>query len=114
MAEVFATIAFFIIAFMVWQLYRAKQYNRFLRWLLAEVKPKLIERLTLELEQGRCDKFPNTDAHIEATILFYTQYKVRIFQAAYERELIGEEWLAVPANKRLAQHLMHKEQNFRL
>ena len=114
MAEVFAILGIAIIAFMLWQLYRAKQYNRFLKWLSSDIKPQLIENIREELEQTRSEQFPNTEAHVEATILFYSQYRIRIFQAAFEREIISREWLAVPANKRLVQHLMHKEASFRL
>ena len=114
MAEVIIVLAIAVLLFMSWQLYRARQYNRFLDWLKRDIEPQVVNSLMVELEQSRSALFPNNEAHQQATIYYYTYKKVRIFQAACAREIISKEWLQVPANQRLAQHLMHSEQAYRI
>lgn len=99
-------------SWLVWQLLRAKKFTRFKQTLEQEIKPKVVAHIIEELNENRCEQFPNSQAHQEATIYFWCQYKSRILQAALEREIIDEKWLKATNNLRNSQHLFHVEKHF--
>ena len=65
-----------------------------------------------ELEETRCNVFPNNECHQQATIFYWTQYKSRILHAALQREIVTEQWLKDTGNLRNAQHLFYVESRF--
>ena len=114
MIEVIVLFAVLFLIWIIWQYLNARQFNQFQRELLNEIKPQLVDAIKLELEENRSELTPNSDAHIEATIHFWTAHKVRILQGALKYEIFDETWLEKPQNKRNAQHLLHVEQAFRV
>lgn len=99
------------LAWLIWQLLRAKNFTRFKQTLEQEIKPKVIAHIIDELNETRSELFPNTQTHQEATIYFWCQYKSRILQAALEREIIDKQWLTATGNLRNSQHLFHVERH---
>lgn len=97
---------------MLWQLYRAKQFNAFKRYIQEELKPLVIKQLTSELIATRNDQFPNSDIHIEASCYYWGLYNIRILQWALNKEIITEEWLKKSGKYRHCQHLFHVEQSY--
>lgn len=114
MMEVFATLAVVCLLWMIWQLYRAKQFNRFKQTLQIDIAPKVIDAIKTELEASQSEAFPNNESHVQATLFFWTQYPIRILQAAIERDIIDEKWLKETGNVRHSQHLMHIQQQYLL
>jgi hypothetical protein len=114
MIEFIALSALFCLAWMMWRLYQAKQYNRFVDWLNSEVRPQLVQCLNEEFEDNRNELFPNTPEHIQAALYYYQQYPVRIFEAAVAREIIPPVWLESKTNKRHAAHLLYVQGNVRI
>lgn len=110
--EILVIIAVGVILWMVWQLYRAKQFTQFKQLIESEIKPKIVDHLTNELIENRSDLFPNSDCHIQASINYWCKYKVRVLQFALEKEIITEQWLEETGNTRNCQHLFHVEQQF--
>ena len=110
--EIFVIIAVGLLLWMVWQLYRAKQFNKFKLLIEIELKPQLVDFLKNELIEGRNDLFPNSDCHIQASIDYWCRYKVRIVQFSLEKEIITKQWLEETNNTRNCQHLFHIEQQF--
>lgn len=111
--EVLVIIAIGLLLWMVWQLYRAKQFTQFKQLIESELKPKIIDYLKTDLIDNRNELFPNTDCHIQASIQYWCQYKVRILQLALEKEIITQQWLKETGNMRNSQHLFHIEQQFK-
>ena len=109
--EVIALLAFIALAWLVWQLVKAKKFNRFKQQITNELKEKVIENIISELNDTRSDLYPNNDCHQAATIFYWTQYQSRILQAALNREIIDEQWLRDTNNLRNSQHLFFIEQN---
>lgn len=109
--QIIAVIALAALAWLIWQLVKAKRFNRFKQKIEDELKSKVIESVIEELELTRSDVFPNNDCHKEATILYWTQYKSRILQAALSREIITKEWLKNSGNLRNSQHLFYIEKH---
>lgn len=114
MPEFIITIAIASLCWLVWRLYQAKQYNRFIDWLNADIKPKLLEQLQVELIENRSEVTPNTDAHIQATLYYYQQYPIRIFEGALHREIILPIWLEKKQNKRFISHLLALQNQHRI
>ncbi|GLX84343.1 hypothetical protein tloyanaT_05950 [Thalassotalea loyana] len=114
MLEVLASLATLTILWMVWQLIRAKKFNKFKEVLMHDVKPDVIKAIKTELEESRSEVFPNNEYHVQATVYFWTQYPIRILQAALERDIIDEQWLIKTGNLRHSQHLMHIQQHLML
>jgi hypothetical protein len=112
MAEIIILLAGLSLLWLGYNLYRAKQYNKFLSWLDQEIKPQLIIKLKEELELSRNDLTPNNDCHIQATIHYWTSHKVRILEGALSREIIPASWLGNKLNYRMAQHLRHRQNQF--
>lgn len=110
--EFFVVIAVLIIAWLTWQLFRAKQFTQFKQLIETELKPQIADYLTNELIENRSDLFPNSDCHIQASIDYWCKYKVRILQFALEKEIITKQWLVETGNTRQCQHLFHVEQQF--
>jgi hypothetical protein len=98
---------------MLWQLKKARQFTQFKQQLFTEFKPKILAAIAEELKQQRCEKYPNSDIHIQASQAYWGKYAVRILQAAMERELIDENWLKKTGNWRNSQHLLFIEQQFK-
>ncbi|MBL4909217.1 MAG: hypothetical protein JKX78_04200 [Alteromonadaceae bacterium] len=101
-----------LLIWLAWQLYRAKQFNKFKALLNSEVKAKVIAVIKEDLTNQRSEQFPNTQAHIDATIYYWTQYPIRILQAAIYYEIIDKQWLQTTNNVRNSQHLMHLERQY--
>lgn len=107
--QVIAVLALAILLWLVWQLIKAKRFNAFKQKIEDELKEQVICHIIEELEQTRSDMFPNNNCHKEATILYWTQNKSRILQAALQREIITKQWLIDSKNLRNAQHLFYIE-----
>ena len=88
---------------------RAKHFTQFKRQIIQELKPKVITSIIDEMTQTRSDQFPNTSAHQEATISYWSASAGRVLQAALMREIIDEQWLKETGNLRNSQHLFHIE-----
>lgn len=114
MFEVTVFIAVSILVWFSWRLYQAKQYTKFIAWLNEDIKPKLLAVITEELTANRDEVFANNDAHIKATLYYYQQYSVRIFEAAVAREIISPSWFDNKQHKRHASHLLFVQAPFRL
>ena len=110
--QIIVVLALTALAWLVWQLIKAKRFNRFKQRIDDELKDKVIASIIDELEQSRNDTFPNNDCHKTATIYYWTQYKSRILRAALQREIITEQWLKDSGNLRNAQHLFYVEKCF--
>ena len=111
MLEVLASLAVLSIVWMIYQIIRAKKFNHFKEILITDIKPEVIKAIKVELETLRSDSFPNNKCHIDATLYFWTQYPIRILQAALERDIIDQKWLEKTGNVRHSQHLMHIQQH---
>lgn len=110
--EIIVVIVAFAVIFLiwlVWQLMRAKHFTQFKQQITQELKPKVIAAIIAEMDESRTEKKPNTPAHQEATILYWTASSSRILQAALMREIIDENWLKETGNLRNCQHLFHIE-----
>jgi Flp pilus assembly protein TadB len=107
--EIVAFLAFLILAWLSWQLVKAKRFTRFKQQIDNELKNKVIANIKQELTHTRCEGLPNNDSHQAATIFYWTQYKSRILHAALSREIISQEWLINSGNLRNAQHLFFIE-----
>ncbi len=105
-------IALFSLLWLVWQLLKAKRFNRFKQQIEDELKNKVIQNIIDELNESRSELYPNNDNHQEATILFWTQYKSRILHTALQRGIIDKQWLKNSGNLRNAQHLFHIENQY--
>lgn len=109
--EVIAVLAAAALVWMSWQLYRAKQFNKFKQAINTELKPRVIAYLKQELVETRSELTPNTDAHIHASLYFWCQYPSRILQAAMRWQLLDEHWFEQTGYKRHCQHLFFIEQD---
>jgi hypothetical protein len=109
--ELIVIIAGATLLWLIWQLIKAKRFTRFKQLLEQEIKPKVIAHIEAELKETRSDLLPNSTSHIQATIYFWSQYKVRILQAALMREIIDEKWLKETGNWRNSQHLFFIERD---
>jgi hypothetical protein len=101
-----------VILWMAWLLVKAKRFTKFKLQIEKELKPKVIADILAELEESRSEIFPNNEIHQQATIYYWSQYKVRILQAALQREIISTQWLKDTGNLRNSQHLFHVEQEY--
>ncbi|WP_076419528.1 hypothetical protein [Colwellia sp. UCD-KL20] len=110
--EFIVVIALLILAWLIWQLFKAKQYTRFKMRIETELKPKVIAKIIEDLNENRSELFPNNDVHQHASLYYWTQYKARILKAALIHEIIDEEWLISTGNLRNSQHLFHVEQEY--
>ena len=111
MLEIIAIAAVMLIVWMAWQLYRAKQFNKFKRQIMVDIKP-LVEKYVAEtLIENRSDSTPNTDAHISASQYYWTQFPSRTLQMALHWQLIDEQWLKRTGNIRNCQHLFYIERD---
>ena len=110
--QIIAVLALTALAWLIWQLIKAKRFSRFKQKIEDELKDKVIASIIDELEESRSDIFPNNDCHKEASVFYWTQYKSRILHAALQREIITEQWLKDSGNLRNAQHLFYIEKRF--
>jgi len=110
--EIIVVIALLILAWLIWQLVRAKQYTRFKVLIEKEIKPKVVAKIIERLDEDRSNLFPNNAVHQQASIYYWTQYKSRILKAALIHEIIDEQWLINTGNLRNSQHLFHVEQEY--
>ena len=110
--QIIAVLALAVLAWLIWQLIKAKRFNRFKQQIEDELKEKVVANIIEELEQTRSDIYPNNDCHIQATTFYWTQYKSRILHAALQREIVTEQWLKDSGNLRNAQHLFYVESKF--
>lgn len=109
--EIIAVLALLVLAWLIWQLVQAKRFTRFKQQISTELKDKVISNIKEELNDTRCDEFPNNECHEEATLLYWTQYKSRILHAALAREIIDHQWLERTGNLKNAQHLFFIERH---
>lgn len=110
--QIIAVLASASLAWLIWQLIKAKRFTRFKQKINDELKEKVVANIIAELTENRSILFPNNEYHQEATIFYWTQYKSRILHAALQREIITEQWLKDSGNLRNAQHLFFIEQDF--
>lgn len=109
--EIIVIIAALFLIWLIWQLMRAKRFTQFKRQIIQELKPKVIENIITEMAETRDELLPNTPAHQEATIHYWSASVGRILQAALRREIIDEQWLKETGNLRNSQHLFHIERD---
>lgn len=107
--EFFVVLAVSLILWMMWQLHRARQFNKFKRMINRELKPVVVKQLQVMLDEQRCATYPNNEAHQHACIYYWSQYPSRILQAAIAWEVVEENWLEQTGNVRHGQHLLHIE-----
>lgn len=110
--EFIVVIALLSLAWLIWQLIKAKQYTRFKRLIAEELKPKVVQKIIISLNKNRSEAFPNNKIHEQATLYYWTQYNGRILKAALIHEVIDEKWLKETGNVRNSQHLFHVEQQY--
>lgn len=108
--EIIAVLSFSALFWLVWQLFQAKKHTRFKRYIDTEIKPAVINDIKQELLETRSDLFPNNEVHEEATLYYWTEYRVRILQRALKREILDELWLKRSGYLRQSQHLFYVEQ----
>jgi len=107
-----ASLALMSLVWLTWQLVKAKRFTRFKQQIINELKDKVIADIKVELEETRCEEFPNNDSHQVATLFYWTQYKSRILHAALSRDIIDQQWLIETGNLRNAQHLFFIERQY--
>lgn len=107
--EIIIVLAALFLAWLIWQLMRAKHFTQFKRTIQSELKSKVIADIIEEMEQTRTTERPNTLIHQEATISYWSASSGRILQAALLREIVDENWLKETGNWRNSQHLFHVE-----
>lgn len=107
-------LAISALCWLCWQLLRAKQYNRFIRYINQQLKPLVAEHLIQQLEQQRCDLTPNNESHIQACLYYWQQYPVRTLQYAIKHELITMQQLQALGYQRALQHLLFVQQQWRV
>ena len=110
--QIIAILALASLVWLIWQLIKAKRFTRFKHKIEDDLKEKVVASIIKELHESRCELFPNTHCHQEATILYWTQYKSRILQAALQREIITELQLKKSGDLRNAQHLFFIERAY--
>ena len=110
--EIIAILAVLVLIWLFWQLVQAKRFTRFKQLISDELKDKVIADIKQELEDTRCDEYPNNNSHEEATIFYWTQYKSRILHAALAREIVDHQWLVNTNNLKNAQHLFFVERHY--
>jgi hypothetical protein len=110
--EIIAVLALLSLLWLTWQLVKAKKFTRFKQQIECELKYKVIASIKEELEQTRCEQFPNNECHQAAPLLYWTQYKSRILQAALKHDIIDQQWLKDTGNLRNAQHLFFIEKKY--
>jgi len=110
--QIIAVLALASLAWLIWQLVKAKRFTRFKKKINDELKDKVIESVKAGLAEGRSEIFPNNECHQQATIFYWTQYKSRILHAALQREIVTEQWLKDSGNLRNAQHLFYIERQY--
>jgi hypothetical protein len=107
--EIMIILAVLSLSWIIWQLMKAKQFNRFKKLLSQDLKKQVIDHIYADLISTRNSSYPNNESHQRATIEYWTCYKVRILQAALIHEIIDEQWLRSTGNWRNSQHLFHIE-----
>jgi len=110
---IIAGLSLLFLFWIIWQLIQAKKFTKFKNLLNSEFKDKVIIAITNDLNENRNAEYPNNQAHIEATIFYWTQYPIRILQAAIKYEIIDEKWLIETNNVRNSQHLSHIQRQFK-
>ncbi|PCI58290.1 MAG: hypothetical protein COB35_13880 [Gammaproteobacteria bacterium] len=110
--EFIAIPAIALLIWLAWQLYRAKQFNKFKTLLNDKIKTDVIAAIQEDLATQRSEQFPNNQAHIDATVYYWTQYPIRILQAAINYEIVDKQWLLATNNVRNSQHLMHIQRQY--
>jgi len=98
-----------LLLWMGWQIYRAKQFNRFKQFIRHDIKPQVVEHLKSNLVKNRNENFPNDECHIQASIDYWCVSTARMLQYALQYELVSEKWLKETGNYRHCQHLFHIE-----
>jgi hypothetical protein len=114
--EFIVIITLFAIIFLGWiisNLIKARRFNQFKAQLEKEIKPQVIEKITHDLMTNRTEQYPNNDSHINASIYYWTQYSIRILQAALYYHIIDEQWLKKTGNWRNSQHLFFIEDKYK-
>ena len=107
--EFFIFAGLILLGWLCWQLYRAKQFTKFRRYIESELKPIVVQHITEGLEQSRSDTFPNTPIHKEAALKYWQQYHVRLLQYALAKELLTKEEMVRKGKWRYCQHLFAVE-----
>jgi len=110
--QIIAILALLSMAWLIWQLIKAKRFTRFKQKIENELKEKVIASIIEELCDNRSEIFPNNNCHQKATIFYWTEYTSRILHAALQREIITQQWLKDSGNLHNAQHLFFIEQKF--
>jgi hypothetical protein len=111
--EVIVLLSLAFLLWMVWQLIKAKRFTQFKKRINDELKPQVINAIKNDLIANRNAEHPNNDAHIEASIFYWTQHSIRILQAALKYEVIDQSWLQDTGNLRNSQHLSHIEKQYK-
>ncbi len=109
--EIAFILAVLLLSWMAWQLYRAKQFNLFKRYITDDLRPLVLAKLTEQLNERRSERFPNNEVHIQASKLYWSAYPSRTLQAALAWQVLPEDWVESSGNKRHCQHLFFIEQD---
>lgn len=112
--EIIIILASSILIFLSWQLYQAKRIRHFKKWIDTNITSELIHQLTEQLSNNRSEQFPNNDIHIEASILFWTQYRARIIQKSIQLNITNKQAIINMGFHRQCQHILFIEQAFLL
>lgn len=101
-----------LIAWLAWQLVKAKQFTRFKLYLIKDIKPQVKQSIIEQLHDERSDVFPNNEEHQKATCYYWTQYPVRVLQWALAHNILTEQQLKQEKQWRNCQHLFYVEQAY--
>ena len=112
--EIIIVIAIAILCFVSWQLYQAKKVSKFKQWLNDTIEPQLCLELTKRLTHQRSQLFPNTDEHIQASCIFWTQFHSRVIQKALQLDIVTKQSIIDAGFYRQCQHIMFVEQQYLL
>ena len=92
---------------MIFQLVRARRFNTFKDWLNNDIAPLAIEKHLASLPPEQ-----QTDAHLEATKMYWSAYSVRVLQLALHYEILNQESLHKAGKWRFCQHLFFIQQQY--
>lgn len=110
---IITSLSLLFLFWIIWQFIQAKKFTQFKNFVNSELKEKVIVAIKNDLIEHRNDDYPNNQAHIDATIYYWTQYPIRILQAALKYEVIDEKWLIESKNIRNSQHLSYIQRQFK-
>lgn len=110
--EVVVVCALLVLSWFAWQLVKAKRFTRFKLFLTEQISPQVEQGILEQLTEQQSELYPNNEIHQQATLYFWTQYRVRILQWALMNELLTEQQLKKDKQWRNCQHLFYIEKPY--